>query len=74
MTVDALIRVSMGSAAIVNDEKKELVKDFHKLTRLDIRLEDLSKGGFIVRHNSVSYLVVDVKSKQNLDSLLMELK
>ena len=50
------------------------MKDVHRLTWLGVWLEDSPKGGFIVHHNSESSLVVEVKSKQHLDSLLMELK
>ena len=45
-------------------EKKELVKHVHLLAWLGVRLEESSKGGFIVRHNSESSLVMYVKSKQ----------
>ena len=41
---------------------------------LGVRPEEFSKGGFMVRHSSKSSLVVDVKSNQHLDLLLMELK
>ncbi|XP_069145940.1 uncharacterized protein [Solanum lycopersicum] len=74
VVADSLSRVSMGSVAHVNDEKKELVKDVHRLARLGVRLEESSKGGFMVRHNSDSCLVLYVKSKQHLDPLFMELK
>ena len=43
------------------------------MAHLGVPLEDSPKGGFIVRHNSKSSLVVKVKSKQNLDPLMMEL-
>ena len=39
-----------------------------------MRLEDSPNGSFMVHHNSNSSLVVKVKSKKNLDPLLMELK
>ena len=64
----------MGSVTHVVDEKKELVKEVHRLAQFGVRLEEYSKCGFMVRHNSVSSLVVDMKSKQHLDPLLMELK
>ena len=64
----------MGSVAYVGDDKKELVKEVHRMAQLGVRLEEYSKGGFMVRHYSDSSLVVDVKSKQNLVPLLMELK
>ena len=74
VVADAFSRVSMGSVTLVVDEKKDLMKEFHRLARLGVRLEDSPKGGFMVRHNSQSSLVVRVKSKKkHLDSLLMEL-
>ncbi|WMV07794.1 hypothetical protein MTR67_001179 [Solanum verrucosum] len=64
----------MGSVAHVEDEKKELVCDVHRLARLGVQVVDSPKGGFTVHHNSESSLVVDVKSKQHLNLILMELK
>ena len=58
----------------VEEGKKDLVKDVHRLARLDVRLEDSPKGGFTIRHNSDSSLVVEVKSKKHLYELLMESK
>ena len=49
------------------------MKDVHRLVLLGVRLEDSPNGGFMVHHNSDSSLVVEVKSKQHLDPLLMEL-
>ena len=74
VVVDSLGRMTMGSVSHVEEEKNELVKDVHRLARLGLRLEDTPNGGFMVHHNSNSSLVVEVKSKQHLDSLLMELK
>ncbi|KAH0709388.1 hypothetical protein KY284_010815 [Solanum tuberosum] len=56
VVADPLSRLSMGSVAHVEDEKKELVRDVHRLAR------------------SESSFVADVKSKQHLDPILMELK
>ena len=61
----------MGSVAHVIDDKKELVKKVHRLFQLGVQLEESLKGGFMVRHNFESSLVVDVKSNQHLDLLLM---
>ena len=41
---------------------------------LGFRLEEYSKGGFMVRNDSESSLVMDVKSKQHFDTLWIELK
>ena len=35
---DTLSRMSMGSTAHVEDEKRELVKEVHRLARLGVRL------------------------------------
>ncbi|KAH0680772.1 hypothetical protein KY284_021857 [Solanum tuberosum] len=74
LVADDLSRMSMGSVAHVEDEKKELVCDVHRLARLGVQLVDSTKGGFMVHHISESSSVVDVKSKQYLDPILMELK
>ena len=50
------------------------MKNVHTLARLFVRLEDSPNGGFMVHHNYDSSLVVEVKSKQHLDPLLMEMK
>ena len=44
------------------------------LARLGVRIEDSLNGGVVVYHNSESFFVVDMKSKKQLDPLLMELK
>lgn len=56
----------MGSVTHVEYEKKELVRDVHKLVWLGVQLEDSPKGGFMVHNIFVSFLVVDVMSKQHL--------
>ncbi|WMV59329.1 hypothetical protein MTR67_052714, partial [Solanum verrucosum] len=60
--------------AHVEDEKKKLVRDVHRLARLDVQLVDSTKGGVMVHNGSESSFVMDVKSRQDLDPMLMELK
>ena len=48
VVADALSRMSMGSKAHVKDEKKELVKDIHRLVRLGVRLMASTSGGVSV--------------------------
>ena len=43
-----LCRLSMGSIAHVEEEKKELVKDVHSLARLGFRLMSISNIGVTV--------------------------
>ena len=40
IVVDALSIIIMGNVAHVPNDKKELMKDVHRLAQLDIRLED----------------------------------
>ena len=74
IAADALSRMSMGSVTHVEYEKKELVRDVHRLSRSGIHLVDSPKGGVMMQPNAKSSLVVDVKDKQHLDPILMELK
>ncbi|WMV46045.1 hypothetical protein MTR67_039430 [Solanum verrucosum] len=64
----------MGSVAHIEDEKKELVRDVHRLAQLGVQLVDSTEGGVMVHHGFELSFVVDVKSKQGLDPILMELK
>ena len=50
------------------------MKYVHRLSQLGVQLKHSQKEGFKFCHNSESSLVVEVKSKQHLDHLLMELK
>ena len=66
---DGLSQIYMGSLAHVDDSKKKVVKDMHRLARLGFKLELSPKRGFMVHHNSESSLVVMLKSMQHLDTL-----
>ncbi|KAH0748282.1 hypothetical protein KY290_027514 [Solanum tuberosum] len=74
VVADTLSRISMGSISHMEEEKRELARDVHRLARLGVRLEDSPKGGVMIRHNYESSVVLDVKSKQHPDPILMELK
>ena len=74
VVADSLSHIIMDSVSHVEESKKDLVKDVHRLARLGVRLKDSPNGGFMVHHNSESSLVVEVKSKQHLDQPLMQLK
>ena len=62
---NTLNRISMGSVAHVEDEKKELVRNVHRLAQLGVKLVYSPKGRVMIHHRSDSSLVVDVKSKRN---------
>ena len=74
VVAEALSHMTMGSVSHIEEAKKDIVKDVHRLARLVVRLDDSQNSGFMVHHNSESSLVVEVKSKQHLDQPLMELK
>ena len=64
----------MGSVSHLDEAKKDLPRELHRLARLGVRLESAPNGGALVHHSSESSLVVVVKSKEHLDQPLMELK
>ncbi|WMV41618.1 hypothetical protein MTR67_035003 [Solanum verrucosum] len=70
----ALSRLSMGIVAYVDDKTKDLVRDVHRLARLGVLLEYSTKGGFMVHNRSESSFVIDVRSTQDLDHILIEMK
>ena len=49
---DALSRLSMSSAAHVEEERKELVKDVHKLARLGVLLMSILDNGVTVQNGA----------------------
>lgn len=64
----------MSSVAYVEDEKKALVCDVHRLDRLGFQLVDSTKGGVMIHNGFESSFVMDVKSKQGLNPILVKLK
>ena len=74
VVADALSRMSMGSKAHVEDEKKVLMKDVHRLATLGVQLVDSTSRGVSVHPSFESSLVVEVKKGQHIDLVLMELK
>ena len=60
----ALSKLSMGSAAYVEEEKNELVNDVHRLARLGFRLMSISDNGVTVQNGAESSFEVEIKEKQ----------
>ena len=52
VVADALSCMTMGGVSHIEESKKDLVRDVHRLSRLVIRLEDSSYSGFMVDNNS----------------------
>ena len=67
VVADDLSRMTKGSVSHVDESKKDLVKDVHRLVHLGVLLEDSPNTGFMFHHISESSLVVKVKSKKHLD-------
>ena len=70
----ALSCITMDSVSHLDEAKKDLAKEVHRLATWWVRLEDSLDGGFMVGNNSESSLVVEVKSKQHLEKSLIEFK
>ena len=49
---DTLNRMTIGSVSQIEESKKDLVKDVHRLARLGVRLEGSPNGCVMVHHNS----------------------
>ena len=45
IVVDALSRMTMGSVSHLDEAKKDLAREVHRLARLGVRLESVSHGG-----------------------------
>ena len=74
IVANSLSRLSMGSVAHMEKDKKELACEVNRLARLGIRLLDSAEGNILVQSMSKSFLVFEVKQKQNRDPSLVRLK
>ena len=74
VVADALSRLSMGSVAHVEEKRKDLVKDVHRLARLGVRLMSISDSRVTVQNGAESSLEVEVKENKDSDPILDELK
>ena len=71
---DALSRLSMGSTDQVEEEKRDLSKDMHRFSCLEVRLMDSTEGGILVTNGAESSLLSRVKENQDQDLILRDLK
>ena len=69
VVANALSVLSMGSVAHVDEERKKLVKDVHRLARLGVILMSISDNTVMVQNPKESSLVVEVKEKQDSDPI-----
>lgn len=71
---DALIRLSIGSLAHMDEDKWELVKDIHHLSNLGVCLTVSGDGDVFVHLVSLLSLVIEKMEKQILDLNLIRIK
>lgn len=57
VVVDSLSRLSMGSTAYFEEDKKQLEKDENRLARLGVRLMDSTERGVVMMNGVKSSLV-----------------
>ena len=74
VVADALSRLCVDSVSHDEDERKELVKDVHKLARLRVRLMSISDSRVTVQNGAELSFVVEVKEKKDSDKIFLELK
>ncbi|PHT30679.1 hypothetical protein CQW23_29724 [Capsicum baccatum] len=66
--------LSLGSVAHVENNKRELVWEVHRLASLGVRLVDSAEGNIWGQSSLESSLVSEVKEKKDKDSSLVKLK
>ena len=71
---DALSILSMGSVAHVEEERKELVKDVHRLARLGVHLMSISDCGVTVQNGVKSSFVVEVRKSKIVIQFCLNLR
>ena len=74
VVADTFRRLSMGSVAHVEEERKEIVEDVHRIARLGVRFFSISDNGVTFQNGDESSLEVEVMEKQGSDPFLLELK
>ena len=74
VVADSLSRLSMGSTAHIEEGRKELAKDVHRLACLGVRFTDSAEGAITMTSRAESSLMSEVKEKQDQDPILLELK
>ena len=74
LVADALSRLSIGSVAHVEEERKEQVKDVYRIASFGVCLISISESDVIVQNGAESSSVVEVKENHDIDPILLELK
>ncbi|TMX03208.1 hypothetical protein EJD97_017567 [Solanum chilense] len=62
------------AASPFEEERKDLVKDFHRIARLGFHLMSILDNGVTIQNGAEHILVVEVKEKKDIDPILLKLK
>ncbi|KAH0650238.1 hypothetical protein KY284_030150 [Solanum tuberosum] len=71
VVADSLSRLSMGSTAHIEEGRRELAKDVHRLACLGVRFTDSAEGGIAMTSRAESSLMSEVKEKQDQDPIFL---
>lgn len=72
VVADILSQLSIGSVSR-KDDKKELVRDIHRLSWWGVQLGDSTNGRIVVHSGSKSSFLDDMTTKQGLNPTLVKL-
>ncbi|WMV60171.1 hypothetical protein MTR67_053556 [Solanum verrucosum] len=68
------LRLSVGSTAHIEEGKRELAGDMHRLARPGVRLRDSTEGGIVMMYGSDPSFVSEVKGEKDPDPILLEFR
>ena len=74
LVIDALSRLSIGSIGHIEEEKKELANDSHRLASSRFQIMDSTVRGIVVTNGAESLLVSLLKEKQDQYPIFLELQ
>ncbi|WMV30052.1 hypothetical protein MTR67_023437 [Solanum verrucosum] len=64
----------MGSLSYLDVEKNELTRELHQLASMGVRLLEAKYSGVKIQNTAISSLVIEVKSRQQEDPSLEQLR
>ena len=74
VVADDLSRLYMGTVSHVENERKDLVMDVHRLGRLGVHHMSILDSDGSIKNGAESSFVVEVKENQDIGPILLELK
>ena len=74
VVADSFSRLYMGRVVQIEEERKELVKDVHRLARLGVRIICISDNCVKVMNRTKSSLVVEVKENKTVIQFFLNIR